>query len=134
MDTLPRQKRLTVPTARKKDPTTGEWGPDTPINVDPHAYTSVHDWKPIPFDKFVWLLHAYGMQPEATDEFGHSAMHTTMRHLSRGVTSIIHYIPKEAGSAVSSPVLMTLSYESGKVICFASLSYGREVDQTPANG
>ena len=117
-------KAFTIPTAKNLD--TGEV---REIRVDPHVYTSVADWKPIAPEKFVGLLHTYKTQDHNLDEFGHGLMHAKAFHLGGRCTAVIHYSVKEQDSPVSSPVLMTITYEdSKKVICFAALHYGLEAE------
>lgn len=131
---LPPQKKLAPSTYRSQDPVTKEWSEEKTLNVDPKVYTSVHDWKPVQPERFLFLMHAYHMLEEASDEWGHGKIRGDTYHLSGGVTSIIYYVPKDPGSPVSSPVLMSLSYESGKVICFASLTYGMEAEKPQPAG
>lgn len=99
------------------------------IDIPPQVYTSVHDWKPIVPERFVALLHTYQTQDRNLDNFNHGLMHQTGYRLDRSTNAVIHYTVKEIDSSVSSPVLMTVTYETtGKVICFASLTYGLEAD------
>lgn len=117
-------RKLTVPTAKNLQ--TGEV---KEIWVDPHLYTSVSDWKPVTPERFVALLHEYHTQDRSIDDYGHGVMSTTSYHLDSVTTAVIHYVPKEQGSPVSSPVLMTVTYaHTGKVVCFASLRYGSEAE------
>lgn len=99
------------------------------INLDdkipPHVYTSVHQWRPIAPDRFVQMLHAYQCEDRALDEFNHGKMTSKGLNLDATAEAQIFYIPKEVGSPVSSPVLMTMrDGETGKVTCFASTRYG----------
>lgn len=97
--------------------------------IPPQVYTSVADWKPIPPDKFIALLHAYQTQDQNLDRFGHCLMHQQAHHLGPRCNGVIHYTVKEQDSPVSSPVLMTITYEdTKKVICFAHLHYGMEAE------
>lgn len=112
-------RKLSIPTA--KNLATGEV---KQINVDPHVYTSVHQWIPIPAEKFAELMHHYTTSDPAVDDFGNSQMHFKSMHLAQGVTATIHYLPKGVGDPVSTPVLMSMSYASGKRVYFASLLSG----------
>lgn len=96
--------------------------------------TSVHQWKPVSPERYAALLHEYQTMDVAMDEFGNGRTSTKAYRLDKNVTSIITYIPKMEGSSVSSPVLMTIRYESPKpkVVCFSSLSYGIDVDSEDA--
>lgn len=115
-------KDLKIPTARNL--ATGE---EKSIDIDPRFYTSVHEWKPVPPERFIQLLHQYQCEDQNSDEYGNGLMHAKAFKLDRETTAIIHYSVKSMGSPVSSPVLMTIdSSNMGKVICFASLRHGRE--------
>lgn len=78
--------------------------------------TSVHQWKPIPPDRFANLLHFYSTN--YADLYGHEALHTTALALDRDATATVFYRRKERGSSVSSPVLMTMEGVAGKTLCF----------------
>lgn len=105
-------------------------GVTTIVDVDPHVYTSVHQWRPISAERFVALLHEYMSEDRALDDFNHGKMHSTGYNLDRTAEAQIFYIPKEADSPISSPVLMTMrDGDSGKVICFASTRYGKLAGQ-----
>ena len=112
-------RKLEIPTA--KNLTTGEV---KQINVDPHVYTSVHQWIPITPDKFAELLHGYTTSDPAINDFGHGEMSFRSMHLGEGVLATIHSIPRSVGDNVGSAVLMSLSYATGKRVFFASLRYG----------
>jgi len=125
---LMRLDKIEVPVA-----TNVATGETREIYVDPHVYTSVVDWKPIPAEQFAALLHDYQTLDESIDRFGHGQMHTTAFRQSRDTTVIITYIPKSEGDPVSSPVLMTIRNERTlKLICFASLRYGLVAEDSPA--
>lgn len=103
--------------------------------IPPQVYTSVSDWKPIAPEKFVALLHAYKTQDQNLDEWGNGQMSTKALHLGPRCNAVVHYSVKEEGSGVSSPVLMTITYEDSKrVICFAHLTYGLEKEEDTRNG
>ena len=115
-------KDLKIPTARNV-----ETGEEISIDIDPRSYTSVHEWKPVPPERFTQLLHQYQCDDHNSDMFGNSLMHSKVFKLDRETTAIIHYAVKRPGSSVFSPVLMTIdSSKMGKVIGFASLLHGRE--------
>lgn len=94
--------------------------------VPPQMYTSVHQWKPVQPERFAQLMHHYSTQDENLDDFLNGLMSTKSFHLDATATATIWYTVKEEGSPVSSPVLMTMSYSNGKVLCFASTTYGLE--------
>ena len=101
------------------------------INLDervpPQVYTSVDQWKPIQPDRFVSLLHQYSTMDKNLDDYLNGLMSSKSFHLSPTTTATIWYMVKEEGSPVSSPVLMTMSYTNGKVICFSSTTYGLDL-------
>lgn len=93
---------------------------------DAHYYTSVHQWKPITPEQFANLLHGYTTSIGATDEHGNGKMTSKTFNLDRIAQATIHYLPRSQGSAISSPVLMTMGYPlKDRVICFASTQYGK---------
>lgn len=116
-------RSLTVPTARNL--TTGE---TRQIAVDPHVYTSVHQWKPVTPERFLALLHQYTTHDWSIDEFGNGEMSTKSMHLDHQTTATIHYQPKSTGDCVSMPVLMTMEYGGSKArfLAFASTQNGFE--------
>lgn len=115
-------KDLKIPTARNL-----ETGEEKSIDIDPRFYTSVHEWKPVPPERFIQLLHQYQCDDHNIDDFGNSLMHSKAFKLDRETTAIIHYSVKYPGTGIGMPVLMTIdSSKMGKVISFASLLHGRE--------
>ena len=101
-------------------------GEERVIAVDPAVYTSVHQWKPVTPERFVQLLHGYSTDDVALDDFNHGLMSSMSYHLGRSAEVTIWYVPKEAGSPVSSPVLMTMTAPGGKTLCFSSTQFGVE--------
>jgi hypothetical protein len=119
-----RLSKIKTPVARNLS--TGE---AREMRVDPHLYTSVIDWKPIPVEQYVTLLHDYQTLDQAIDDYGGGVMSTKAFAMGGDTTVVITYLPKAEGSPVSSPVLMTIRNEKTlKAICFASLRYGIVVD------
>jgi hypothetical protein len=116
-------KAFEIPTVTDQD------GKTRNIEIDPHVYTSVSDWKPIAAERFVELLHRYTTMDKNLDRFGHGLMSQTAFHLSKGVNAVIHYSVKTDGSPVSQPVLMTMNYEDSKrLVHFASIFNGIEAE------
>lgn len=119
-------KDFKIPTARNL-----ETGEEKSIDIDPRSYTSVHEWKPVPPERFAQLLHQYQCDDHNSDDYGNGLMHAKAFKLDRETTAIIHYSIKRPGSSIASPVLMTIdSSKMGKVICFASLLHGREAPES----
>lgn len=89
-----------------------------------HLNTSVADWKPAPPERFVRLLHTY--EVECCDEHGHEALTQTAFKHDHETTGVIYYMPKSGKrpDIVSSPVLLTIRFASGKVMCFESTNFG----------
>lgn len=86
--------------------------------------TSVADWKPATPERFIKLLHTY--EVECCDEHGHEALTQTAFKQDHETTGVIFYMPKRGKrpDAVSSPVLLTIRFSNGKVMCFESTKYG----------
>ena len=92
-------------------------------------YGMVHEWKPVPPDAFVKLLHLY--ITSCCDQHGHDGLRPDAVKLDRETTATVYYMPKsrKAPDAVWSPVLMTIRMSDGKIICFESLKHGIPPEQ-----
>jgi hypothetical protein len=93
--------------------------------------TSVHQWKPVPADRFAQLLHHYSTF--VADLNGKDALSITAIALDRDATATIYYRRKERGSPVYCPVLMTMEGAGGKTLCFETTNQDSALDpQQPA--
>jgi hypothetical protein len=84
--------------------------------------TSVHEWRPIPFERFAKAAHHLATICGSDD--GEDGFHPFAMKLDRSSTATIYYMPKKgkAPDAISSPVLLTVQGADGKLICFESLA------------
>jgi hypothetical protein len=106
--------------------------------TDGHG-TSVHSWKPCPPDAFAKLVHRYAT--ECASEHGNFGLSTKSMRLDRHATASIYYRPKSGRAdahrgGVSTPVLMTVQMDDGRVVCFeriASAEYP-SLDYIQTNG
>lgn len=92
--------------------------------------TSVHDWKPVTFDRFATLIHHYSTA--VADRYGHDALSTTAMILSPDATATIWYRKQDRDSPVSSPALMTMIGPAGKTLCFESTNEKFVLEPTSA--
>ncbi|MGE0751855.1 MAG: hypothetical protein AB7F39_06660 [Variibacter sp.] len=85
--------------------------------------TSVHEWKPIAFDRFSKAIHH--LATTCSDDDGTDGVHPFAMKLDRASTATIWYMPKKgkAPDAISTPVLLTVQGADGRLICFESLSH-----------
>lgn len=83
---------------------------------------SVHQWKPIPADKFAAALHKLATQH--CDEHGLEGVHPTAMKLDRETFATIWYRPKSgrAPDAVSSPMLAAVNYANGRHVYFERMA------------
>lgn len=105
---------------------TDEHGNTRDCYVDPTAYTSVHDWKPVSGDRFAALMHQYTTMDINIDDHGNGQMHAQSHHLGDAAIVTIHFSRALDHRAVLQPVLMTMGYKGGKLVCFAHLRHGLE--------